>query len=640
MIVPMARLRLLGPRERFDVALRCVQTLGELQLADVQHREGVSAAHLEPRTERRRTQLMRLLSDVDAAMHALGLAGPQAASGAAATVAEFARWARLAARTRTQARQLAERETALGEERALLTRYHEFLVAVAPDVRRLAGNPRLTSHAVVVPASGRAGLEGLANSLRESLGAEFSMTVHELHGGDAAVFLVLPTRFNERIEAQLSAAHVPEVPLPPEYRALPLEAAVPKMLARLIEIPAELATCRERRATLARTQGPQLVTARAAIQDWLDAAAARERTAVTTHGFTIEGWLPERAVAEFEERVTSAAGPTVIVETIAREAWGAEEVPVVLTNPRLFHPFELLIALLPLPRYGSIDPTPFVAVFFPLIFGMILGDVGYGLALGGLALLVHHRAAPDSMMRSATEIALPCSLFAIIFGVLFGEFFGDLPQRLFHLHPLVLDREKSVFAALAAAVGLGVVQIVLGLILGAITSARHDRKHALGSGVSAAMVLLVVAALLAAFKILPSALFTPSVIALLCAFPVLIFAEGIIAPVEMLATLGNVLSYARIMALGTASVMLAIVANQMVGAVGSTAVGLLFALLFHLVNFAIGVFSPAIHTLRLHYVEFFGKFYKPGGRRFQPFGHRAANPAATNTTQQVARRQP
>jgi len=64
----------------------------------------------------------------------------------------------------------------------------------------------------------------------------------------------------------------------------------------------------------------------------------------------------------------------VIVETVAHEDWGEEDPPVVLSNPRLFRPFEKLIALLPLPRYGTIDPTPFVAVFFPLIFGLMLGD--------------------------------------------------------------------------------------------------------------------------------------------------------------------------------------------------------------------------------------------------------------------------
>jgi len=104
----------------------------------------------------------------------------------------------------------------------------------------------------------------------------------------------------------------------------------------------------------------------------------------------------------------------------------------------------------------------------------------------------------------------------------------------------------------------------------------------------------------------------------------------VIAPIELLASLGNILSYARIMAIGTASVILAVVANQMVGAVGSTVVGLTFALLFHLVNFAIGLFSPAIHALRLQYVEFFGKFYSPGGRPYEPFGHRTAAPPSTS----------
>jgi V/A-type H+/Na+-transporting ATPase subunit I len=103
----------------------------------------------------------------------------------------------------------------------------------------------------------------------------------------------------------------------------------------------------------------------------------------------------------------------------------------------------------------------------------------------------------------------------------------------------------------------------------------------------------------------------------------------VVAPIELLSTLGNILSYARIMALGVASVMLAVVANKMVGAIGSLAVGVLFALLFHLVNFAIALFSPTVHALRLHYVEFFGKFYSPGGVRYQPFGHwTPARPAA------------
>jgi V/A-type H+/Na+-transporting ATPase subunit I len=142
------------------------------------------------------------------------------------------------------------------------------------------------------------------------------------------------------------------------------------------------------------------------------------------------------------------------------------------------------------------------------------------------------------------------------------------------------------------------------------------------------MVVLIALALMAAFEMLPRRFFTPLVISVLVAFPLLIIAEGVLAPVELISTLGNVLSYARIMAVGTASVMMAIVANRMTGAFGSVVVGVLFALLFHLINFVLGVFSPTIHMLRLHYVEFFGKFYSPGGSQYRPFRHWSARDSA------------
>ena len=132
------------------------------------------------------------------------------------------------------------------------------------------------------------------------------------------------------------------------------------------------------------------------------------------------------------------------------------------------------------------------------------------------------------------------------------------------------------------------------------------------------MLVLIILVLLAAFEVLPHGFLTPAVIALLVLFPVLILAEGIIAPIEFLSTLSNILSYARIMALGTASVMMAVVANELAGSIGSVLVGVLFALLFHLVNFALGIFAPTIHGLRLHYVEFFGKFHSPGGQVVSP----------------------
>ena len=249
------------------------------------------------------------------------------------------------------------------------------------------------------------------------------------------------------------------------------------------------------------------------------------------------------------------------------------------------------------------------------------GDIGCGRVLAAAGLVLHWRSRPGTVLRSVAEIIGPCALFSIIAGVLYGELFGDLGRRWLGLQPLAFNREEALVPFLLLALGLGVVHVLLGLILGVVsaTRRRHTRE-AVGRGASALAVVLILVALLAVTRVLPRSLFTPAVLGVLVAFPVLVIAEGIVAPIELLSTLGNILSYARIMALGVASVMLAVVANRMVGAIGSAAVGIVFALIFHLVNFAIGVFSPTIHALRLHYVEFFGKFYSPGGVRYQPFG--------------------
>jgi V/A-type H+-transporting ATPase subunit I len=90
-------------------------------------------------------------------------------------------------------------------------------------------------------------------------------------------------------------------------------------------------------------------------------------------------------------------------------------------------------------------------------------------------------------------------------------------------------------------------------------------------------------------------------------------------PLEFLKTFGNVLSYARLMAIGISSMVLAQVANMIGQTSESVAVGIMMALIFHTLNFVLGVFSPTIHSLRLHYVEFFSKFFQPGGKPYTPF---------------------
>ncbi len=619
MIIPMARIRLLGPRGELGAVLAALQDLGVVQLDAPKRDPRVRQVTLSPERAHERAHLERLLDDLEAITTEFGLPfSPN--SHETHEPLPWAAWIRLAARLRRRLATLRAQDVALTDERALIAKYEGFFAAFEALLRAEPAIRDARAYHVILRARDADALPRLRAALTEALGDAFALLQHRLPDGEIAVLLLVAAAVAPKVESMLAQAGVHEMPVPAEYGGASLAEAMPAMRARREVIPKQLAAIVAERGRLAETHGAELSRARRAAHDRLLTLQGETAAGETERAFVLEGWVPDAAIARVRRRLAECCAPTVVVEEIGREAWEGREAPVVLSNPRLFRPFETITRMLPLPRYGTIDPTPFVAVFFPMFFGLMLGDIGYGLLLGVLALLLMRHAAPDALRRSLGKIAGACAIFAVLFGIAFGEFFGDLGRR-FGLHPLLFDREARIVPFLGLAVAIGLVHIVLGLVLGAIAAARGHPRQAVGRGLAALMVVLIAAALLAVMEVLPHALFSPLVIALLVAFPILVVVEGVIGPIELLSTLGNVLSYARIMALGTASVMMAVVANRLVGTLGSVAVGVVFALIFHLVNFGLGIFSPTIHALRLHYVEFFGKFYSPGGTEYRPFGH-------------------
>ena len=627
MILKMSRVRMIGPRDRLDETLSVLQDFGRVQLDRMPLAGGLQPVARNASGDRLRRALTRLREDADVAITLLHVP-VTAVTAHPATRGEVARWARDARRLRRKAERLETRRKELDDERAVLGRYEDFLDAFSVLLAQLADAQHLRVYGVTVPAAERARVDKLADALRAELGVEVIVTTRTLPSNDVAVLIAVPAEARERMERAFGAARIAEVPLPAGYVEESLTQAAPRMLARLHDIPRLLDAVAHERADAAARAGDDLQLMRAAAADMLGAADATELSSVTAHAFAIEGWLPSGDVRALRERVSRSLGTGVVIEELAHEEWHGADAPVVLSNPRLFRPFEMVTSLLPLPAYGSMDPTPFVAVGFPMLFGIILGDVGYGAVLGGIALLLLWRAGPTSIWRRIAGIALPCATFSVIFGFLFGELFGTLGRQ-WGMRPILFDREHAIIPAIVAAVGIGVAHTALGLVLGMVSS-RHEPRIAISRAVQLGMMILIILALLSAVHVLPSNLFGPFAITVLVGFPVLLFLEGIVAPIEFFSTLSSVLSYVRIMALGTASVLLASVANEMSGLFGSVIVGVLFGLLFHLVNFAMGLFSPTIHALRLHYVEFFKHFYSPGGRPYEPFRHRDGSAAATS----------
>jgi len=613
-IIEMARVRVLGPRGRLGDTIRTLQERGVLHLVDPQPVDGLRVHEREPAADRHRRDVTRALADVEHALadlSALGAtvpdrAGPPPPAGQAA---------RIASRVAAEVAELRAREQAIVGERDALREYEPLVADLEPLFA--AGAPTRTS-IFLLRLRGEAALAATRDALERLLDGAVELRTRSLATGDVVLLALVPTARAPEIERYLAGARVEHAPLPAALASSPLAESLPRLRPRLAELARELAVVRDRAAVIAALYGADLARALHGFHDDLLAGDAETHAAASARAFVLEGWLPARELPALERTLVAALGPEVAVEEIARDEWRGEDAPVVLANPPLFAPFEKLTALLPLPRYGTVDPTPFVAVFFPMLFGVIAGDVGYGAAIGALALVLRF-AVPRA--RDLAKIAGAVAIYTIVFGLLYGELFGDLGRRWFGMHALWFDRRDGVLGFLVLAVALGLVHLVLGLVVAAVSRWRGHRREAIGRGLTALMLVLVAIALLALFHRVPAVLLRPAMITLLVALPIVVVLEGATALLDFMTIAGHVLSYARVMALGTASVMLALVANRMYGAFGSAAVGFAFALVFHLVNFAITLFSPTIQVMRLHYVEFFDTFFQPGGERYRPLRH-------------------
>jgi V/A-type H+-transporting ATPase subunit I len=611
----MMRVRIAGPRTLLDQTLGVLQDLGVLH---VDRPRVVEGAAPDTGLTRERRHVTRCLADVETALDRLRVAADSTARPDRPPSPTAA--ARRARRLRRRAEALALAQSRLESERAMLLRYREFFQVF----EALAGHeltwPDGQAFYVVLRAGTGTALIELERRLEDAVGADVEVLHNELSSGESAVLILTSARAAPKVSALLSASRIEELPAPPGISEPNLFRALPAIKTRLAEIPHALRALEDERQALVRTDAEWLSRLGVFLHDHELRLDARAQVLAAEYLFVIEGWLPAPRVAELAQKVESVLGPELIVSAVGVEGWSADAAPVTLHNPPLFRPFEVLTQMLPLPKYGTIDPTPFVAVFFPAFFGLIVGDVGYGVMLATLAGVLWLKSAKGTTWRSVATVALACASSAIIFGIFFGEFFGTLGETL-GLHPF-FNREQATIPFLALAIALGSVHVILGLVLAGLNAWRRGhRREAVGRGVALAMLVLTALSLLAAFEVLPEGLLTPLVLAIFAAFTVLVALEGVVALIELVSTVGHILSYARIMALGVASLMLAMVANEMVGAFGSVVIGVVFALLFHLVNFAIALFSPTIHALRLHYVEFFGEFFKPGGSRYRPLGH-------------------
>ncbi|MDY6777821.1 MAG: V-type ATP synthase subunit I [Candidatus Nanohaloarchaea archaeon] len=403
--------------------------------------------------------------------------------------------------------------------------------------------------------------------------------------------------------------------------------AVRDLKEDIAEIEAEQKELRAHLRTLAQDNRHYL---EANEKEWsreLEKAEAPLRFATSDNAFIAEGWIPADQFDEVRQELDAMADGKIHIQR--EEPEDNENPPVEHENPGPVEPFESLTDLVAVPRYSELDPSAILLLTFPLFFGFMIGDAGYGLTsflvfYGGMRMFPEGKNVFISLMYASAA--------TFLFGLAFGDAFGYVifgkhsalaaltGIELFRQIPVLFHRAEHLSAVLPVAAAMGVFHVNLGFLLGAYQEYRnHGFKAAfLEKGSWIALEISAVAwyfqgmtygAPLAALSVI-----------------MLYLGEGIEGVVEIPSLLSNILSYLRIFGVAVAAVSLAAVVNALASPLFATgtllglAGGTLVLMIGHTFNTFIKIMEGFLQGIRLHYVELFTKFYEGGGRRYQPFG--------------------
>jgi V/A-type H+/Na+-transporting ATPase subunit I len=379
------------------------------------------------------------------------------------------------------------------------------------------------------------------------------------------------------------------------------------------------------------------------------------RIATSANAFVIDGWTPTEDFDKIVSVVNSATNGKAYVTSLEVHHEEEDHAPVEYNNSKVVAPMQQIMDLYSRPKYTEIDPSSAIFITFPLIYGMILGDIGYALILLAIALAIKTLVKSDAV-KPLMNILIYCQIWSIIFGVLYGEFLGFSLASLHTAHGVLpglipgwetkilfesiggeeftfpIHRSHMVMTMIAISVFVGLIHLNFGFLFGFSNIARHHgMKHAVLE--KGSWIIIELGVLLAALGYFGgnSVLTYVGAGILVLGIIMLTMGEGIKGPIELPSLMGNALSYARIIAVGLSSIYIAGTVNdiafKMIWAdhsqIGFAAVAAIIVfILGHGLNTVLSIIAPGLHALRLQYVEFFGKFYEGGGRKFNPFGYR------------------
>ncbi len=345
-------------------------------------------------------------------------------------------------------------------------------------------------------------------------------------------------------------------------------------------------------------------------------------------------WAEKERKEELEKEISRLFKDCFIIETKAEEN---EEPPVLLKNNKYFKPFEYVTEIFGLPRFDEIDPTPYFALFFITFFGIALTDAAYGLLLLIISLFSLKFFSNFFLDKKLLTLLFCGGISTFIMGVIFGSYFGITPQIPIFLRLKKIDPIEDTILFMGLTFVLGYLQSVFAQVVKIIKAKKQkDKKTIFGAIAWLSFYLSLTFLVLNRYFLFLKKITLPAILATIFfviysetigqkIFILLRFFIGGIKFIQgIISTTADILSYSRLMALGLATAVIALIINQIAFLFGKMIpyfgwlVALVILVIGHVFNLVINALSAFIHSGRLQFVEFFPKFLEGGGRRLKP----------------------
>ncbi|WP_373898581.1 V-type ATP synthase subunit I [Haloimpatiens sp. FM7315] len=344
---------------------------------------------------------------------------------------------------------------------------------------------------------------------------------------------------------------------------------------------------------------------------------------------TICGWNVLNNNSKLQKTVEKAVGKDYFLEFNGIEENEIENVPIKLTNGGFSSAFEGLVEMYSLPQYSEVDPTPILSVFYFIFFGMMLSDAGYGLIMV-LASIFAMSKVKDKERRKSFKLFLFAGISTMIWGAIYGGWFGDLFSYFGITPPKLIDPTGGITQIFILSLAFGVIHIFVGLGIkayiliraGKFLDALYDVFTWYATIIGAILMIVGVGGSLGKYLLiigLVGLLLTQGRTAPTLAGKI---GGGFYGVYGITGYLGDIVSYSRLLALGLATGFIANALNLMVSLFPAPIKYVLAPILFvglHTFNLVINALGSYVHAARLQYLEFFGKFYEGGGKKFTPF---------------------